>query len=378
MDWESVSNDEIEEGLGQFFGVSAAGLAEACLWLREADRRQQFLADGSPNMTQWLSARYGVRHSTAKRLVDTARRLQSLPVLSKRFGEGVLSFDQVEAVSKLATPTSEETLVEEALGMSNTALDRAARRANPPTSEEERSVWERRELYVQNNLDQSEGRLTARMPGAEIEIVANAISERADQMPVNPETGVHDSYPARMADGLVELCATSGDTTTRPTAQVTIHADLQTLVETTGGVAELETGPVITNQTTQRLGCDCIIETTVYDHNQILGVGRRTRTIPRWLLRQLDHRDRGCRFPGCGNTRWVQAHHILYWSLGGPTDLNNLILLCGYHHRFLHEHGWKITGNPNRQVQFHKPDGQAYPPPRPDLHPRLKTLVRTT
>jgi len=378
MDWERVSNDEIEEGLNQFFGVSAAGLAQACLWLREADRRQQFLADGSPNMVQWLSARYGVRHSTARRLVDTARRLQTLPILSERFGEGVLSFDQTEALTKTATPDTEADLVEEAIGMSNAALDRAARRANPPTPEEEKSVWERRQLYVQKNLDQSEGRLTARMPGAELEIVAAAIAEKADRVPINPETGVHDPYPARMADGLVELCARTGDTTMAPTAQVTIHADLQTLVETTGGVAELETGPVITNQTMQRLGCDCIIETAVYDHNQIIGVGQRTRNIPRWLRRQLNHRDRGCRFPGCGNTRWVQAHHILYWSLGGPTDMNNLILLCGYHHRFLHEHGWRIEGDPNGQVEFHKPDGQLYPPPRSDLYPRLKALVRTT
>ena len=279
MEWERVSNGEIEEGLSQFFGVSAAGLAKACLWLREADRRQQFLADGSPNMTQWLSARFGVRHSTARRLVATARRLQTLPVLSDRFGEGVFSFDQVEALARTATPDTEADLVEEALGMSNAALDRAARRATPPTPEEEKSVWERRELYVQKNLDQSEGRLSARMPGAELEIVAAAIAEKADRAPVNPETGVHDPYPARMADGLVEICATSGDTTTRPSAQVTIHADLQTLVETIGGVAELETGPVISNQTMQRLGCDCIIETAVYDHNQILS-GKKSQNHP--------------------------------------------------------------------------------------------------
>ena len=135
--------------------------------------------------------------------------------------------------------------------MSNTALDRAARRANPPTTNEEKSVWERRELFIQNNLDSSEGRLTARMPGPEIQLVAATLREHADQAPVNPETGVHDPYPTRMADGLVELCATSGDQTTPP--QLTIHADLQTLTETgsetTGGTAEIEAGPVVTNQT---------------------------------------------------------------------------------------------------------------------------------
>jgi hypothetical protein len=286
--------------------------------------------------------------------------------------------DQVDAISRLATPDSEAALIEETMGLSNAALDRAARRAHPPTDADERSAWEARWLTIQHSLDGTEGRLHARLPGAEMHLVESAIRERADQIPVNPESGLFDPYPVRLADGLVEVCATSGDQSS-PSVQVTLHADLEALTTDTAttGVAALQAGPVVASETARRLGCDAIVETAVYDDCRVLGVGRRTRMIPAWLRRQLWYRDGGCRFPGCGRQGWTNGHHIQHWADGGPTDLENLVLLCGYHHRFLHEHDWTIDGDPNGKLIFHKPDGTVYPPPRPELHPRLRELVRT-
>jgi len=85
MGWETASHDEIERGLSHFLGLSAAGLANACVVIVEADRAQLFLADGSPDLVQWLSARYGLAHRTARRLVDTARRLVDLPTPDRTF-----------------------------------------------------------------------------------------------------------------------------------------------------------------------------------------------------------------------------------------------------------------------------------------------------
>ena len=83
---------------------------------------------------QWLSARFGLRHATAAQLVRVAHRLQDLPVLRERFAAGELSLDQVDAISKLATPDTETVLIEECSGLSNAALDRAARHSNPPST----------------------------------------------------------------------------------------------------------------------------------------------------------------------------------------------------------------------------------------------------
>ena len=80
----------------------------------------------------------------------------------------------------------------------------------------------------------------------------------------------------------------------------------------------------------------------VHDRDgRILDVGRRTRTIPPSLRRALEARDRGCRFPGCGS-RFTDGHHVRHWADGGATSLDNCLLLCRFHHRLVHEEGWKV------------------------------------
>ena len=93
------------------------------------------------------------------------------------------------------------------------------------------------------------------------------------------------------------------------------------------------------------------------DHGQALNLGRKTRAIPPAMRRALDARDGGCRFPGCTNHRFVDAHHITHWVDGGETALDNLVLLCRRHHRFMHEYGFQITRDSGK-LQFASPDGR--------------------
>jgi hypothetical protein len=88
------------------------------------------------------------------------------------------------------------------------------------------------------------------------------------------------------------------------------------------------------------------------------GIGARTRTIPPALWRALQHRDRGCRFPGCG-VPFGQGHHLRHWASGGPTTLSNLALLCRRHHRAVHEEGFQVDRQPDGALRFRWPDGQA-------------------
>ena len=371
------SNDQVDGVLSHLFSGLAVFYAEICEWLIDVDVSQRFLADGSPNLVQWVSARFGLRHSTAAQLVRVARRLEDLPLLWEKFAAGELSLDQVDSISKLATAETEEAVIAECVGLSNAALDRAARRANPPSTDDEREAWRVRWLSIQYTLDGIRGRMTTEMPGMEMSLVESEIRARADRIPPNPESGIFDPYPQRMADGLVELATTTGEENGPAPTQIIVHADLEALTsdpETTG-VAEMEGGPVIANETARRLSCDPIIECAVYDHRKVLGIGRRSRLIPAWLRRQLWYRDGGCRFPGCSHDGRLHAHHKTHWADGGPTDLCNLILLCGYHHRFLHEHGWQVEDGPDGKPLFRKPDGEIYPPTRPGLDPRLRELV---
>lgn len=216
MGWENATHDEIERGLSHFFGLTSAGLANACEVIVEADRAQLFLADGSPDMVQWLSARYGLAHRTARRLVETARRLVVLPQLSELFKSGDLSFDRVEAIARMATAETEEALIEEALASTVAGLERAARKSDQ-TNPDAGRLLDDRYCYIQRSLDGARADIHARLPGADMDIVETAVRDRADRMPTNPETGMFDSYSERMADGLVELATdTTGDGVTHP------------------------------------------------------------------------------------------------------------------------------------------------------------------
>ncbi len=188
---------------------------------------QSWMTDGARSLSDWVSVRLSIRYETASLLVRVAKRLSDLPVLTARFGAGDLSLDQVDAISKMATAETEAGLIEEALGLSNAVLDRNARRSDPPSVDDEKTVWERRRLVRQWNLDESELKFDGNLPGAEGKLFDEAIDTRVDLMGPDPETGPFDCYQTRSADALVELAATTGDRSTPP--QVTVFADLDSL-----------------------------------------------------------------------------------------------------------------------------------------------------
>ena len=95
------------------------------------------------------------------------------------------------------------------------------------------------------------------------------------------------------------------------------------------------------------------------------------------LRRALHHRDRGCRFPGCG-IRFGQGHHLRHWAHGGPTTLSNLALLCSRHHRAVHEEGYQVARGPDGALRFRRPDGRPLPevPQAPGVREDAVTILR--
>jgi len=117
-------------------------------------------------------------------------------------------------------------------------------------------------------------------------------------------------------------------------------------------VGQLAGIPDRLRSTVARLLCDCRINMTVVDeYGGPLSIGRRSRVIPNKIRTALVIRDHGiCRFPGCGSTRNLQAHHVVHWQHGGPTELGNLVLLCWFHHDLLHNQ----AANDARSVTDHQ------------------------
>jgi hypothetical protein len=168
-----------------------------------------------------------------------------------------------------------------------------------------------------------------------------------------------------MADALVGLAQYPVGTDSRYGArtQVTVHVDAEVLADVhADGRCELEDGSTIAADTMRRLSCDADVVAVVHGkEGQPLGSGRRTRKVTSRLRRALWERDRGCGFPGCTCQRFLHAHHVRHWGDGGPTQMDNLLMLCPYHHRLVHECGFSIEQSPGG-LRFLNPDGEAIVP----------------
>jgi hypothetical protein len=94
----------------------------------------------------------------------------------------------------------------------------------------------------------------------------------------------------------------------------------------------------------RRLACDAkIIPAVLGSESEVLDHGRAKRVVDPKLRRALHVRDRGCAFPGCRRPpKWTDAHHVRHWADGGPTDLDNLVLLCRQHHMLIHHSPWDV------------------------------------
>ena len=154
----------------------------------------------------------------------------------------------------------------------------------------------------------------------------------------------------RRADALSEIAETymnksesSGSTADR----------YQVIVHVAGGESSLEDGPHVTAETSRRIACDSSIVAIKEDkHGEPLSIGRRSRTIPPPMRRALRVRDKGCRFPGCTNTRFVDGHHIKHWADGGETSFDNLVMLCRHHHHRVHEGGFVCETSADGEIRF--------------------------
>jgi hypothetical protein len=190
-------------------------------------------------------------------------------------------------------------------------------------------------------------------------------------------TGSNDdrTIDQRRADAVIEMvCAYlaggAPDLSGADRHTVNVVCDLETLLSgELGDDACCETldGTQLPASLLRRLRCDAAMVRVLTNQGRIIDIGTRDRNIPPAQRKKLLLRDRGCVYPGCPHSRWVDAHHITWVEDGGPTDSSNLVLLCGYHHDLIHRKGWTIAGHPDLgPVTFHRPDGTAIPqvPPR--------------
>jgi len=385
----------------QITELSAHLNAASYRWLAliaEFDRREGWADGSTPSCAHWLGWKCGLNSGAAREKVRVARALERLPLLSAAMASGALSYSKVRAVTRVATADNEDTLL--TIALQGTAHDvetlvRLYRRAD--------EVYELgREAMQQANRgvswfydDDGSLVLRARLPAETGALLVKAL-----------EVATEDNYPAHAgADvpaGTSEVADGSGASgasdasfiqviTDPPVTQyqrradalglfaetwlshgyrsldddrqqIVIHVDNETLRDTTvAGRCEIEGGPAVAVQTARRLSCDASLVRIVEDETgQPLDVGRKTRIIPPALRRALRSRDSGCRFPGCTHTRFLDGHHIKHWADGGKTKLSNLMMLCRFHHRQVHEGRVRVQVLDDGALRFTGSRGQHF------------------
>lgn len=173
-----------------------------------------------------------------------------------------------------------------------------------------------------------------------------------------------DRTPAqRRADALIDICRLALRTSQLPhdggePPQLAVTIAYDPLTRALGRAAT-DTGHRLSASTARRLACDArVLPIVLGGDSQILDTGRTRRLATGPLRRALTIRDRGCAFPDCDRPpRWTDAHHLIPWSEGGATSLDNLVLLCRHHHRTIHDPatGWTVRLGPDQLPEFTPP-----------------------
>lgn len=371
------------------------------------------------SVAHWLSWACSMSPGVAREHVRVARALRRMPTIRAAFGQGRLSYSKVREVTRVVDLVDEARLCE--LALTATAAQLAKMLSAYRSCTGRRLGQQQKRVASWRIRDDGMVEVRAVLPAEEGAVLVAALGAARDQFGRPPEkvvavvggeqvetTPVYSSADALLdvARGFLasapedrsgedrtlvvvqvsaELLAgdvpagTSDPETDRVPAETSVTAvALQTPMgdRSSGDVPAGTSSDLVCHvqgvgsvepETARRFACDADLLGAVVDrHGDVLALGRTQRFVTRSQRRALLIRDQLCRFPGCAQTRHLKAHHIVAWSRGGPTDLDNLILLCQFHHTAVHEGGMRIerdTGTtPTVSWRLVMPDGTQHRP----------------
>ena len=199
--------------------------------------------------------------------------------------------------------------------------------------------------------------VTAQLPPESYAEVRSTLEAGARQMPTDGET----RWDQRLCDAFLETVRTpSTEISPVRTSWWPMFPWPRCVDEASELAGELERDGLISGETVRRIACDATIVVALDDdvgHTMYEGRARRFPTEAQ--RREIMRRDRHCRFPGCTNVTFTNAHHVKPWKPGGRTDLQNLALLCEHHHRRVHSRQWTMSGDANEELTFVGPTGRV-------------------
>ena len=373
-----MDDEAAERELAELSAHLDAAVHRQLVLIRVIDESGLWHRQGAKCCAHWLNWRISLDLGAARERIRVGRALKVLPAIDDAFRTARLSYSKVRAMTRVATPANESKLLAIALESTASQLERVCRGVRKqqaePGDEDAIERWVRL---------RHRGEPTVRLEAELLPDEAERVMEALRVVRVQMAAEVGDAEKPTLADALVRMAdevlaarkearesdeASSSETrssesrspeTESPGSQSpekkspetrTSGADRADLVVSLGPdplnethTATLEDGGRVSAETLRRLACDCgLIGIARDEDGHILDIGRKTRRIPPALRRAVMARDGGCAFPGCTHDRFIDVHHAEHWMDGGETKLGNLVALCTFHHRLLHEDGWRV------------------------------------
>lgn len=349
------------------------------------DASEQWKDDGCFSAACWLRARADVTRGDAQRMARQARVLRTMPATEAALADGTLSMAKAALLTEVINDRTRARFEEHEpllldrirpLDLDQTKIvlahwKRLADTDGPDPSDPGRNRasfttgWEGR-WHLDVDLDP--------VSGAIVKAAIDAITERMHHDGRFTDLGEHNTSSRRTADALVEMAHRSiGRSPERGSVQAKVivvvpwERLLQRQADPLAPPPELVgTGPVDLNDVVRLTLLGTVATLTLDDDGVPLNLGRDVRlaTEAQWIA--LKVRDRNCVAPGCNRPAdWCSAHHIRFWDRDhGPTDLNNLCLLCSHHHHLIHDKLWTLDHTGDGTWTLTRPDGTTVAPPR--------------
>ncbi len=330
-------------------------------------RRRGHLAEGAASIVSWVRQRCRMSGGAAAEVVTTARHLEELPETARALREGGIGYQHASVIAHAARDLGDEEvrkaepiLVEAARNLDVRQLREVTLRLRSAVDpdgalRDANRQHEQRRLHVSQTID-GMFRLDGWLDPESGAVVTTALNALSRPRPQETRTAAQ-----RRHDALVDVCRRQMQDRRLPLVggqrpHLWVMASEATLRGEPGSPgADLRwAGPVV-GELARRLACDAACTHVSVGGGEV-EVGRTVRTVTPAMRRKLVARDRGCGFPGCDHPpEWTDAHHIQHWIDDGPTELNNLVLTCWFHHRLVHEGGWRVRWGAHGKLEAEPP-----------------------
>jgi hypothetical protein len=363
----ALTDTDLVAALDHVHAICASAHLLQSYVLAEINGRGLPAAQGATSTTAWLRGHQRISPTAAARQVHFAKALPTLPALAAAMACGVVNAEQAQVIARAIgelpagldpalKADAEAFMVQAAARLDPVQLRTAGAHLlstiDPDRAEQhEREALERAEKRAARDryftlTPLGDGR--TRLSGILSEEAAAIVN--AAMQPLCRPADPHDqrTLAQRRADALRDICELSmatgllpGNRGEKTTMTVTVPFDL---VDQELGDGLLDTGEKVSAEKVRRMACDAAIIPAVLDGAGMpLDVGRIRRLFQGAIRKALELRDGGCAFPGCDRPpKWCDAHHAISWCKGGKTCLANGVLLCGHHHRLIHQGEWQV------------------------------------